>query len=96
MAEILVSDLCDCRPLLLTAGFLLPRRDLPLIESSLFSMALAHCFFIVLHCSYAGGFFLARARPYIVIGAHFPLQIDCIFREIFRRGTQHQGGSTSG
>jgi hypothetical protein len=35
-------------------------------------------FFIVLHYFCAGGFSLAVARPCIVIGAHFPLQIDCI------------------
>jgi len=32
-----------------------------------------HCFFIVSHCSCAGGFSQACARPCIEIGAHFPL-----------------------
>jgi hypothetical protein len=42
-------------------------------------MALRIVFSIACHCSCADGFSLARARPCIVIGAHFPLQIDCIF-----------------
>jgi hypothetical protein len=35
-------------------------------------------FFIVSHCSCAGGFFAALSKPCIVNDAHFPLQIDCI------------------
>jgi len=30
--------------------------------------------------------FLTRAKPCIVIGAHFPLQIDCIFPEFLSVG----------
>jgi hypothetical protein len=43
------------------------------------SIVLRIVFSIVLHCSCAGGFSLAIAMPCIVIGAHFSLQIDCIF-----------------
>jgi hypothetical protein len=42
------------------------------------SIVLRIVFSIARHCSCAGGFSLAVARPCIVIGAHFPLQIDCI------------------
>jgi hypothetical protein len=50
------------------------------------SIVLRIVFSIVLHCFCAGGFSLAIARPCIVIGAHFPLQIDCIwFAALSRR-----------
>ena len=39
------------------------------------------CFFPVIHCSCAGGFSLAVARTCIVVGANFPLQIDCILEK---------------
>src|SRR6202011_3091817 len=42
------------------------------------SIVLRIVFSIVRHCFCAGGFSVAVARPCIVIGAHFPLQIDCI------------------
>jgi hypothetical protein len=45
---------------------------------SLFSIVLRIVFFIDTHCSCASGFSLARTMTCIVIGAHFPLQIDCI------------------
>src|SRR5262249_45149364 len=43
------------------------------------SVAVRIVFSIARHCSCAVGFSLAVARPRIVIGAHFPLQIDCIW-----------------
>jgi hypothetical protein len=111
MAEILVSNLCDCRPPLLIGGpfSLSPGHhedaepshptERPLARSAvalssgvqpdvstcpdfrLFSIALRIVFSIACHCSCAGGFSQACAKPCIVIGAHFPLQIDCIFPE---------------
>jgi len=42
------------------------------------SIVLRIVFSIACHCSCAGGFSLVPARPYIVIGVDFPLQIDCI------------------
>jgi len=91
MAEILVSDLCECRPPLLIGGLF---RDVPPWTTRdhvsgyfrLFRLFCALFFFIACHCFCAGGFSLARARPCIVIRAHFPLQIDCIFPEKFSVG----------
>jgi hypothetical protein len=52
----------------------------------LFSIVLRIVLFIACNCSCAGGFSQARAKPCIVIGAHFPLQIDCISPEKFSVG----------
>ena len=45
------------------------------------SIVLRIVFSIVIHCSCAGGFSLAVARTCIVVGANFPLQIDCILEK---------------
>ena len=63
------------------------RPDFPTVP-----IVLRIVFSIVLHCSCAGGFSLAVARPCIVIGAHFPLQIDCICK---RGGREHEAGTSA-
>jgi hypothetical protein len=96
MAEILVSNLCELSPALLGGLFSLgrgrphattsedlnrsqpdasTRPDFPLV-----SIVLRIVFSIVFHCCCASGFSVAVARACIVIGAHFPLQIDCILQ----------------
>src|SRR5215813_1435554 len=89
MAEILVSDLCDCRPPLLIGGLFsfspdsraAPSPCLPASNRTVSTcpdfptvpIALRIAFFIVRHCSCASGISAACAKPCIVIGAHFPL-----------------------
>ena len=73
------------------------RRRFPTV-----SIVLRIVIFVVFHCSCTSGFSLACARPCIVIGVDWPLQIDCIFSKKFlerpvavatvcRRGRRRKG-----
>src|SRR5215831_1459621 len=77
MAEILVSDLCDDRAQApaTVAGRLHVRysHTRPGAWTPGWPTVPIDLRIVVFHCSCAGGFSLARARPCIVIGAHFPL-----------------------
>jgi hypothetical protein len=76
MVEILVSELCDCRPPRVTGG----RFDSDQCDGNripapagLFPIVLRIVFSIVRHCFCVGGFSVVCARPYIVIGGGAPL-----------------------
>jgi hypothetical protein len=82
MAEILVTDIRARR--LSAAGVFVGcryhramRQHAPGFPTV--SIVLRIVFFIVIHCSCAGRFSLAVARPCIVNPVVFPLQIACIF-----------------
>jgi hypothetical protein len=71
MAEILVSDLCECRPPLLIGGFFVAARSA--VPWCLVFGSVSACFLAVLHCFQSIAFFLAITRTYIVFLQIFAL-----------------------
>jgi hypothetical protein len=71
MAEILVSDQCECRPPLLIGGFFVAPRSA--VSWCIVFVSFPPVFPVVLYCFVSTAFFLAIARSYIVFLQTFAL-----------------------